>query len=289
MLYKTMISSVLWIFSLYLVYCVMLFLFQRQIIFPAGMAGPAPGPAAVPGLDIVWFDLDGNRVEAWYLPPADDPKQKRRPVVIFAHGNAELIDGCLEEFSAFTQFGLGLLLVEYPGYGRSRGRPSQAGIDAVYTAAYDWLAARPDVDPHRIVLAGRSLGSGVACQLAAKRSSAAMILISSFTSVRSFAGRYGVPAFLVRDPFDNLAAIRTYPKPLLVFHGLRDDVIPFAHGLDIAAAAPLGRIIRWECAHNDCPPDRRAFFKDIAVFLRDAGVLTTSRGRTIRQGFLREP
>jgi len=287
--YKTMISSVLWILFLYLVYCAMLFLFQRQIIFPSGIAGPAPGPTAVPGLDIVWFDLGGNQAEAWYLPPADNPKQERRPVVIFAHGNAELIDGCLAEFSPFTRMGMGLLLVEYPGYGRSRGRPSQAGIDAVYTAAYDWLTARPDVDPHRIVLAGRSLGGGVACQLAGKRPSAAMILISTFTSVRAFAKGYGVPTFLVRDPFDNMAVVRTYPKPLLVFHGLRDDVIPFAHGLDIAAAAPRGRMIRWECAHNDCPPDRLAFFKNIAIFLRNAGVLTTSQGQATGQEFLRDP
>ena len=274
MLYKTMISSLFWIILVYIAYCAVLFLVQRQIVFPAGLAGPAAGPPALPSLEVTWVETPDARAEAWYLPPDHGHAEGgRSPAVIFAHGNAELIDGCLDEFSPFTRMGAGLMLVEYPGYGRSVGRPSQAGIDGIYTAAYDWLAARPDVDPDRIVLAGRSLGGGVVCQLAGRRPSAAMILISTFTSARSFAGRYFVPEFLVRDPFDRLAGIRDYIKPVLVFHGTRDDVVPCAHGVAIADAAPRGRLISWGCAHNDCPPDRRVFFQEIASFLRDAGVL----------------
>lgn len=275
MFHKTMITSFLWVIFIYLAYCAALFLLQRQIIFPAGMAGPASGPPNLPGLEVFRLDAGGAQAEAWYLPPEAREERRRRPAVIFAHGNAELIDGCLAEFRPFTRMGAGLLLVEYPGYGRSRGRPSQAGIDRVYTAAYDWLAARPDVDPERIVLAGRSLGGGVVCQLAGKRPSAAMILVSTFTSARSFAGRYLVPEFLVRDPFDNLSVLREYGKPVLVLHGTRDDVIPYAHGLAVAGAAARGRLISWECAHNDCPPDRGAFFHEVAEFLRDAGVLSS--------------
>lgn len=263
-----------WIILLYLAYCAVLFLLQRQIIFPAGLTGPASGPPNLPGIEVIRLDADGAQAEAWYLPPEMGKDAPRHPAVIFAHGNAELIDGCLEEFRPFTRMGAGLLLAEYPGYGRSRGRPSQAGINAVYTAAYDWLAARTDVDPERIVLAGRSLGGGVVCQLAGRRPSAAMILMSTFTSARSFAGRYLVPEFLVRDPFDNLSVLRDYGKPVLVFHGTRDDVIPYAHGVAVAGAAASGRLVSWKCAHNDCPPDRGAFFHEVAEFLRDAGVLS---------------
>ena len=275
MFHRSMLCSLLWIIFLYLAYCAVLFLLQRQIIFPAGLTAPASGPPDLPGLEIIRLDSGGAQAEAWYLTPEAAEDGQRHPAVIFAHGNAELIDGCLGEFRPFTRLGAGLMLVEYPGYGRSRGAPSQAGIDAVYTAAYDWLAARPDVDPERIVLAGRSLGGGVACQLAARRPAAAMILISTFTSARSFAGRYLVPEFLVRDPFDNLSVLRDYGKPVLVFHGTLDDVIPYAHGVAVAGAAASGRLVSWKCAHNDCPPDHGAFFQEMAEFLRDAGVLSS--------------
>lgn len=274
MLSKTMLSTLFWIVTAYLAYLAFLFLVQRQIVFPAGLAGPAPGPPPLPGLEVHQVRGDGDPAEAWYLPPAGVRGGLRHPAVILAHGNAEVIDGCLGEFTPFTRMGAGLLLVEYPGYGRTPGAPSQEAIGEVFATAYDWLAARPDVDPERIVLAGRSLGGGVACQLAARRPSAALILISTFTSARAFAARYLAPGFLVRDPFDSLSVLGAYEKPVLVFHGLRDDIIPFAHGAALAAAASRGRLVPLDCAHNDCPPDRAAFFEEAARFLRDAGVLS---------------
>lgn len=271
--HKTIITSLLWISFLYIAYCTFLFLMQRQILFPEGLAGPASGAPNLPGIEITWLDADSACAESWYLPPEGAKAGHRYPAVVFAHGNAELIDGCIGEFMPFTRMGAGLLLVEYPGYGRSAGSPSQDSINTVYTAAYDWLVSRSDVDPGRIVIAGRSLGGGVACQLAGKRPSAAMILMSTFTSARSFAGRYFVPEFLVRDPFDNLSVLRSYTKPVLVIHGTRDDVIPYAQGIAVADTAPEGRLISYACAHNDCPPSPRIFFQDMETFLRDAGVL----------------
>lgn len=273
MLSKTMLSTLLWVILAYLAYLAFLFLVQRQIVFPAGLAGPAPGPPPLPGLEVHTVHGSRNQSEAWFLPPEGVQGGRRHPALILAHGNAELIDGCLKEFIPFTRMGAGLLLVEYPGYGRSPGSPSQEAIDEVYTAAYDWLAARPDIDPERIVLAGRSLGGGVACQLAGKRPSAALILISTFTSARAFAARYLAPGFLVRDPFHSLSVLRAYDKPVLVFHGRRDDIIPYDHGVALAAASSRGRLVPLDCAHNDCPPDRAAFFEDAARFLRDARVL----------------
>lgn len=273
MLSKNMLSTLFWIVLAYPAYLAFLFLVQRQIVFPAGLAGPAPGPPALPGLEVHQVRGGGHPAEAWFLPPQGVDRERRHPAVILAHGNAEVIDGCLGEFIPFTRMGAGLLLVEYPGYGRTPGSPSQAGIGAVYAAAYDWLAARPDVDPERIVLAGRSLGGGVACQLAGVRPSAALILISTFTSARAFAARYLAPGFLVRDPFDSLSVIRAYGKPVLVFHGRRDDIIPYTHGVALAAASSRSRLVTLDCAHNDCPPDRADFFEEAARFLRDAGVL----------------
>jgi fermentation-respiration switch protein FrsA (DUF1100 family) len=192
--------------------------------------------------------------------------------VIFAHGNAELIDFLAEELQPFTKLGLTVLLVEYPGYGRSEGRPSQESIRNTFTAAYDMLVSRKDVDPHRIVLFGRSVGGGAACLLADHRPSAALILQSSFKSVRSFATRFLVPDFLVRDPFDNISVVRNYEKPVLVIHGKNDEIIPFSHGVALDRAAPNGKMIAYQCGHNDLPPDPRIYWDDIKQFLNANGI-----------------
>jgi len=261
-------------FIVYLVYCCFLFLMQRQMMFPRGLI-PSPRQSAqkIPGLETIWLDTGFGKVEAWYLPPVSADSQPPAPVVIFAHGNGELIDFWPDELKTFTKFGMGLLLVEYPGYGRSAGDPSMESITRIFVAAYDMLAKRKGIDPDRIVLFGRSLGGGAVCALAAGRPSKALILMSTFTSVRSFATRYLVPKFLVRDPFDNLAVVRNYKGPILILHGKQDNVIPYSHGLKLHQAAPHSQFISYDAGHNDCPPDWRVFWKDIESFLVQIDVI----------------
>jgi len=163
--------------------------------------------------------------------------------------------------------------VEYPGYGRSAGSPSQKSITQTFLAAYDALSNRKDVDPSRIILFGRSLGGGAVCALAARRPSAALILMSTFTSARAFAKRYLAPSFLVRDPFDNLAVVKNYPAPVLILHGRRDTVIPFSHGVELHRAARQGTLIAYEAGHNDCPPDWKVFWRHVRSFLRENKII----------------
>lgn len=257
---------------IYVLYCGALFLLQRQMLYPRYLMGASGHSGSIPkGVEPLRIGTPEGAVDAWYLPPSGGGAPS--PAMIFAHGNAEVIDGLVPEFRPIAALGMAVLLVEYPGYGRSEGTPSEASITAAMVAAYDHLAARPEVDPSRIVLYGRSLGGGAACVLAARRPSAGLILISTFTSVRSFARRYGVPAVLVRDPFDNLAVIRSYPGPILVIHGRHDEVISYSHAKNLYQAAPDGELITYECGHNDCPPDPRRFIRDLQFFLVKAGVL----------------
>jgi uncharacterized protein len=259
---------------IYAAYLGLMFLAQRQVIFPRYMIPPAPQTdLARAGIDLIWLETSFGKVEAWYLPPAVSSPGRKSPAVIFGHGNGELIDYWPQELKGFTDMGVGLLLVEYPGYGRSAGSPSQASISETFLQAYDLLAARKDVDPSRIVLFGRSLGGGAVCDLALKRPSAALILMSCFTSVRAFTARYLAPGFLVRDPFDNLAAVRNYPGPVLVMHGEFDEIVPFSHGQALHAAARNAKMIAYEAGHNDCPPNWSIFWRDVEDFLRTAGVL----------------
>lgn len=264
-----------WVILVYCIYCGILFVLQRQILFPRDLTdSPPPFREDIPGLERIWLETADGNVETWYIPPRQE-SELPAPVMIFAHGNAELIDFWPDDFMAFTRMGMGLLLVEYPGYGRSEGLPSQKSITRTFAAAYDMLVKRSDIDSGRIVLTGRSIGGGAVCQIAAIRPSAALILMSTFTSTRPFAKSYLVPGFLVRDPFDNLAVVKKYAGPVLIMHGERDEVIPFDHGRKLHEAALQGTMITYGCGHNDFPPHQPTFEADVAGFLREAGILRT--------------
>lgn len=257
----------------YLAYCCLLFLFQRYMLFPRYQIDTPYGTVNRPDMEKMWLPTSYGRVEAWFLPPAPNQVTGPAPAVIFAHGNAELIDFWPQELNNFTALGMGLLLVEYPGYGRSEGSPSQQRIAEVFLKAYDMLIARSDVDPSRIVLFGRSLGGGAVCDLAARRPSAALILMSTFTSVKSFATKFLVPGFLVKDPFDNLTVVQSYTGPVLVMHGRNDTLIPYRHGVALHRAARQGEMVTYPCQHNDCPPSWKTFWQDVESFLYKARIV----------------
>ena len=146
-----------------------------------------------------------------------------------------------------------MLLLEYPGYGRSEGRPSQRSITEAILAADAWARQQPRIDASRIIPYGRSLGGSAAAILAAERPAPALILESAFTSARAFARQFGAPGFLVRDPLDTLAAVGRFRGPVLVLHGDHDEIVPLDHGRTLAAASPRATFRPLPCGHNDCP------------------------------------
>lgn len=259
----------------YIAYCGLLFVLQRQIIFPRyQIPQPSVSDQQVAGIEKRWLNTHSGKVEAWFIPSAVSPPDQGQPVVIFGHGNGELIDFWSQEFRKFTRFGVGVLLVEYPGYGRSTGNPTEKSVTHTFIAAYDWLTSRHDVDSSRIVFVGRSLGGGAVCALARHRPSAALILMSTFTSARSFARKFLVPSFLVRDPFDNLSVVKNYPGPVLIIHGNHDTLIPYSHGKALHAAARRAEMITYNAGHNDCPQDWDIFWKDMEGFLLENNIIS---------------
>ena len=222
---------------------------QRAALFPrppAASVSPAANRA-----DVEIISLGPDEVEAWYLPARN--VEAPAPALVFTHGNGELIDYWLDPFSGVPDWGVGVLLVEYPGYGRSGGRPSERTIGRVMAEAYDQLAARPEVDAGRIIAWGRSLGGAAACSLADQRDVAALILESTFTGVRPLARRFGLIGPLVRDPFENLPILEEFTRAVLVLHGEHDPIVPVAHGRALAQAAAAAELHVLPCGHNDCP------------------------------------
>jgi uncharacterized protein len=262
------VTLLLVLLFLYLCWGALLFAAQRRILFAgAGATSAVPAPRGVRTLRV---SIPDGEVDAWFLPPA---RGGPAPALLFAHGNAELIEQWVGPMSAFAERGVGVMLLEYPGYGRSGGAPSYASVRAAALAAFDTLAAQPEADPARIVAYGRSLGSGVAAVLARERPVPALVLQSAFTSTRAFARRYLLPGFLVRDRFEVLDAMRAFPGPTLVIHGERDEVIPVSHGRALAAAASHATLVLHACGHNDCPPDWGAHVESVVRFLQGERIL----------------
>ena len=249
-------------------YFALLFVVQRSMLFPMPPDVPVRPPA---GAEEVRVTFGGGEAYALYLPP----RQPRgaAPLLMFMHGNAEIVDYWPDEFMAPRAWGVGVLLVEYPGYGRAPGAPSEKSITDAVLALYDWAASDPRIDAKRIVAYGRSLGGGAAVRLAAHRPVAGMILESAFTSVAEFAARFMAPAFLIRDPFDSRRTLASYRGRLLVIHGRRDTVVPFEHGRELAGIVPGAQFHELNCGHNDCPRD----WETMGAFLASLGVVESAR------------
>lgn len=237
----------LWLLALaagvYLALCALLFAQQRQLIYRPGteafdlasLAEQAPFQA------IETRTADGLVLSHLWLPPAED---EAAPVLVVCHGNAGTAGGRAGKFLDVLPPGHGLLLVEYRGYGGNPGQPSETGLVDDTASTLRWLKAR-GIGPERWVFYGESLGSGVATRLAAElaeagRPVAGVLLEAPFTSIAETAQYHYwyVPArWLVRDRFDNLARIGGLEAPLLILHGRRDSIVPYAMAERLAAAA----------------------------------------------------
>ncbi len=178
------------------------------------------------------------------------------PTVIFFYGNGAYAAGMAAEFTNFRRLGLNVLLVEYPGYGMSEGKPSEQRFYQAADAAYAYLQSQPDIDRGRIVAAGWSMGAAVAIDLASRSPVSALIAIDAFTTLpeTAHAAAPWLPtSLIIRSRFDNLAKIPTVACPILIVHGDRDEIVPPAMSGRLAAAA-RSRVTAYTVAgagHND--------------------------------------
>ena len=234
----------------YAAWCVTVYAAQSRLLFMASVAGPGLSDAIIaaePGLERHWIpNADGFRTEAWLVRA---PERPAKGLVCFLHGNAELIDDALHEAREWNVRGYDVLLPEYRGYGRTPGSPSQAAIVMDVTDAIDFIVAKGEHD--RLILHGRSLGTGVAAQVAVGQGERlkAMVLESPFLSVASFAWSYGVPPVLVTNPFRTDEALPRVDAPVLILHARGDEIVPISHGRELATAKGA-TLVELDGSHN---------------------------------------
>jgi uncharacterized protein len=229
-----------------------LFLAQRSLLYLPDPARPQLGPLAELGFrEVTLTTADGLSLLSWYRPPREGG-----PVVAYFHGNGGHLGYRTDRMLLFAQQGLGVLLLEYRGYGANPGSPSETGLFADAGAALDFLTRQQGIPANRLVLYGESLGSAVAAHMAEGREIAALILEAPFTRLAD-AAAYHYPyvpvSLLLRDRFDSLAAIGHVRAPVLILQGERDRVVPprLGHALFAAAPEPKEGWFSPEAGHDD--------------------------------------
>jgi fermentation-respiration switch protein FrsA (DUF1100 family) len=235
----------------------MLALEDHLLYLPSNAAQWFPPPSGLPVQDVELTSRDGTRIAAWWCAPAN--WKPADGAVLFCHGNGGNLSHRGSALRPWhDEMRLAVLLFDYPGYGRSAGKPSEAGCYAAGDAAYDWLVQAKQVPAGRIVLYGGSLGGGVATDLASRRPHRALVLVSAFTSFPDMAQQLypWLPGrWLVHNRFDNLGKIASCRGPVFIAHSKADSLIPFAQAERLFAAAGEPKELMWMdgYSHNDSP------------------------------------
>jgi uncharacterized protein len=237
---KTLFVVGLVALAIYSALCVLMYLAQdRLLYFPTPEIDHA-------GAQVLLVKRGDVTVKVWALHP------DARPALLYFGGNGEDVGADLHDFArAFPD--RAIYLVNYRGYGGSAGRPSESALIGDAEAIYDQLAAQHD----RIVVMGRSLGTGVATALASSRPVAGLVLVTPFDSIANVgAGRYPwLPVrWLIKDPYDSASRIGKVRAPVLVLVAEHDESIlrPRSDALIAAIPAGLGRsVVIASATHND--------------------------------------
>jgi hypothetical protein len=213
--------------GLYVGLAAVLYFSQRSLMYFPETTHTAPAQAGLPeAQEATLTTSDGEHIIAWHVAPGDG-----KPVILYFHGNGGALRYRVERFKKLIADGVGLVALEYRGYGGSSGSPTEHGLIADAEAAYAFAAARYSAS--QIVVWGESLGSGVAVALAAEKPVGRVILEAPFTSAAAVAARhywYMPVRMLMKDQFHSDQRIGKVTAPLLILHGMRDQVVPYAMG-----------------------------------------------------------
>ncbi|WP_188944183.1 alpha/beta hydrolase [Nakamurella endophytica] len=248
----TALRVVLVVVVLLAVLLALLWILQRRLVFPADRSPVPPARTLVPGAaDVTLTTDDGLALGAWYVAP----REGCGTAVLVAPGNGGNRSGRAPLLRALSAAGLGVLLLDYRGYGGNPGAPSESGLAADALAARRFLAGRGFADADLVYL-GESLGGAVVTELAARHPPRALVLRSPFTDLAAVAADaypFLPVRLLLRDRFPLLATVRGIGVPVTVVLGTRDTLVDPAQSREVAAAAPDGTLVEVAGAGHDDP------------------------------------
>lgn len=218
---------------------------QREWIFRVASASWQTPPAAPPGYDEVWIPVGSQdeRINAWWGKASSDTHPARAPAVLFLHGARRDLNGHANRIAGLQKLGFNVLAIDYRGFGKSSGTlPSEDMTYEDALAAWEWLKRREPDSRNRFIY-GYSLGGAIAAELATRSGEAqALILESTFTSIRDMAertaARYLPLSLLLTQRYDTLGKLPKLSIPLVIVHGTEDKVVPLEMARRLFDAAP---------------------------------------------------
>jgi uncharacterized protein len=224
---RILIGTAITALCIYLGIAAILYATQRSLMYFPDTTHITPAQAGLPQAEEVALTTsDDVGITVWHTAPKND-----KPVILYFHGNGGSLHYRVERFKRLIADGIGLVALEYRGFGGNAGSPSEHGLIADAEAAYAFAAAR--YPAKQIVVWGESLGTGVAVALAAEKPVGRVILEAPFTSAAAVAAiRYWyMPVrLLMKDQFHSDERIAKVTAPILILHGLHDQVVPYAMG-----------------------------------------------------------
>jgi len=247
------------------------YLVQDELVYhPRRALGATPRDVGLVYQDVTLTTADAVPLHGWFVPA-----ERARATLIYFHGNAGNISARVESIKTFHALGVNVFILDYRGYGRSGGEPSEQGTYRDADAAWRYVTETRGLAPRTIVVYGRSLGGGPASYLAARERPAGLILEAAFTSVPDVGSRLypWLPVhWLARIHYpvqENLARVQV---PVLIVHSRADQLVPFAQAeRNFAAAHEPKLLLEIDGPHDGGTTATRARYLDgLEVFLRAA-------------------
>lgn len=240
---------IIFVLSLLLLNIWMYFQQPYMTFYPVRKLDQTPADWGLDYEDVALDTADNVQLHGWYIPA-----RQSEHVLLFFHGNAGNISHRRESIEIFHRLGLSVFIIDYRGYGKSAGKPDEAGLYRDAAAAWRYLTDEKSFADHRILIFGRSLGGAVATRLAAGVQARGLILESTLSSAQDFA-RQVLPLLsrlvFTRYNFNTAEYIRHVNYPVLVLHSPEDEIMPFALGEKVFRSAhEPKRFVTMQGGHN---------------------------------------
>jgi uncharacterized protein len=245
----------------YFVSCIALSTWQNRLIFfPSSVLKGTPRDLGLAydevSIPVMTWEEKSERLHGWWIPAGS----AKSDVLLYLHGNGGNISANLGHARRFHQLGFSVLLIDYRGYGRSKGKfPTEAEVYRDAQAAWDYLVEQRDIDPRNIFIYGHSLGGAIAIDLAVRRpQTSGLIVENTFTSMSALLAKRGIirlfpTKWLINQRFDSLSKLKLLRVPLLLIHGKCDRTVPFKMGqmLFEVAKVPKQFFVAPHAGHNN--------------------------------------
>lgn len=208
---------------------------SNMIFFPWNELEETPEDWGLSYQDVTLQTTDNIQLHGWYIPHESSDQ-----VLLFFHGNAGNISHRRNSIEIFHRLGLNVFIIDYRGYGKSDGKPSEQGLYQDATAAWSYLTNEKRFNHNQVLIFGRSLGGAVAAQLASKVQARGLILESTLSSASDFANTvFPILSRLIvmRYDFNTVKKMKNINYPVLVLHSPDDEIMPFHLGEKVFQSA----------------------------------------------------